>query len=140
MEQRISFITLPVFDLDATRRFYIGGLEWHPEVDVPGDVLMVKVGEHLVLSLWDRSAFTREVGPPMTGAGVPPLALAHNVATKDEVDEVLATAAIAGASPVHPAQDRDWGGYTGYFADPDGYRWEVAWNPGPVGRLVLPGS
>ncbi len=81
---------------------------------------MIRAGEHLVLSLWDRAAFTSEVGPPLTGPGVPPVTLAHNVATKDEVDAVLKTAAAAGASPVHPAQDRDWGGYTGYFADPDG--------------------
>lgn len=138
MEQRISFITLAVADLDATRRFYIGGLGWTAEVDVPGEVVMIRTGEHLVLSLWDRRAFTTEVGPPMTGLGVPPLTLAHNVASRDEVDKVLATAAAAGASPVHPAQEREWGGYTGYFADPDDYRWEIAWNPGPIGEVVLP--
>lgn len=138
MEQRISFITLPVADLDATRRFYLGGLGWEAEVEVPGEVLMIRAGQRLVLSLWDRAAFTREVGPPRAGPGVPPLTLAHNVATKDEVDDVLATAARAGASPVHPAEDREWGGYTGYFADPDGFRWEVAWNPGEIGQLVLP--
>lgn len=138
MDPRISFVTLPVADLDTTRRFYVSGLDWHPEMDVPGEVLMIRTGEHLVLSLWDRAAFTREVGPPQTGPGVPPVALAHNVASKDVVDDVLSTAARAGASPVHPAQEREWGGYTGYFADPDGYRWEVAWNPGEIGRLVLP--
>jgi uncharacterized protein len=69
---------------------------------------------------------------------VPPLTLAHNVATRERVDAVLAAARAAGADPVHAGQDRDWGGYTGYFGDPDGFRWEVAWNPGPVGDLVLP--
>lgn len=138
MDQRISFITLPVSDLDATKRFYLDGLGWKAELDEPGEVLMIRAGEHLVLSLWDRRAFAAEVGPPRSGPGVPELTLAHNVPTKDQVDEVLATAAAAGASPVQPAHERSWGGYTGYFADPDGFRWEIAYNPGPIGELVLP--
>jgi uncharacterized glyoxalase superfamily protein PhnB len=60
------------------------------------------------------------------------------VPTREEVDQVLATARAAGADPVHDPQTRDWGGYTGYFADPDGFRWEIAWNPGAIGQLVLP--
>ena len=138
MEQRISFVTLAVADLDATRRFYVDGLGWTAEVDVPGEVLMFRTGDRLVLSLWDRSHFEAEVGQVMTGAGAPPITLAHNLRTKQAVDAVLATAAAAGASHVQAAQDREWGGYTGYFADPDGYRWEVAYNPGPIGELVLP--
>ena len=138
MEQRISFVTLAVADLDATRRFYVDGLGWAPELDVPGEVLMFTAGEHLVLSLWDVAHFEEEVGVIGRGAGVAPLTLAHNVATREEVDEVLATARAAGADPVQPGQEREWGGYTGYFGDPDGFRWEIAWNPGPVGRLVLP--
>ena len=67
-----------------------------------------------------------------------PITLAHNVATRPEVDEVLATARAAGADPVGAAEEREWGGYTGYFADPDGFRWEIAWNPGPIGQVVLP--
>jgi uncharacterized glyoxalase superfamily protein PhnB len=106
---------------------------------VPGEVLMIQAGEHLVLSLWDADAFAAEVGPIARGEGVPPFTLAHNVSTRDEVDDVLDTARAAGASPVSAGEDRDWGGYTGYFADPDGFRWEIAWNPGPIGRLVLPG-
>ncbi|QYJ04467.1 VOC family protein [Nocardioides panacisoli] len=138
MDQRISFVTLPVADLPATRRFYLTGLGWEAHVEVPGEVLMIRTGQHLVLSLWDRAAFSREVGELQSGPGVPPLTLAHNVATPAEVDEVLATARGAGASVVQPGEHRDWGGYTGYFADPDGFRWEVAWNPGEIGRLVLP--
>ena len=140
MDQRISFITLAVADLDASRRFYLEGLGWVPEVDVPGEVLMFRTGQRLVLSLWDRAHFEAEVGPIVTGDGVPPLTIAHNLPSREGVDEVLATARAAGASHVQEAQERDWGGYTGYFADPDGYRWEVAWNPGPVGELVLPDS
>lgn len=138
VEQRLSFVTLAVHDLDAARAFYLDGLGWHAEVDVPGEVLMIRVGTHVVLSLWVDAQFEAEVGPIVRGGGVAPLTLAHNVATREEVDEVLATARAAGASLVSAAQERTWGGYTGYFADPDGFRWEVAWNPGPVGQLVLP--
>lgn len=138
MDQRISFVTLAVRDLDATRRFYVDGLGWRPEMDVPGEVLMIQAGEHLVLSLWDVDAFEAEVGPIIRGEGVVPLTLAHNVATREEVDAVLATARAAGADPVTDGVEREWGGYTGYFGDPDGYRWEIAWNPGDIGRLVLP--
>ena len=67
-----------------------------------------------------------------------PITLAHNVPTRGEVDEVLETAHRAGAPQVGEAREREWGGYTGYFADPDGFRWEVAWNPGPIGQAVLP--
>lgn len=140
MDQRISFLTLAVGDLDATRRFYVDGLGWAPELDVPGEVLMFRAGEHLVLSLWDRAHFAAEVGEPTmpSATGIAPITIAHNVATRDAVDAVLATARRAGADPVHDAVERDWGGYTGYFGDPDGYRWEIAYNPGEIGRLVLP--
>lgn len=138
MDPRISFITLAVADLDATRRFYVDGLGWHPELDVPGEVVMIRVGDKLVLSLWAEPGFEAEVGPIRRGDGIVPITLAHNVATKTAVDEVLATASAAGATEVTEASERDWGGYTGYFADPDGFRWEVAYNPGPIGRSVLP--
>jgi uncharacterized protein len=140
MDQRISFVSLAVADLEASRRFYLDGLGWSPDLEVEGDVVMVKVGEHLMLSLWDRGHFEAEVGTIgwRPDAGVAPFTLAHNVPTKDEVDAVLATARAAGADPVHDGVEREWGGYTGYFGDPDGYRWEVAYNPGPIGEVVLP--
>ncbi|MHD0283222.1 VOC family protein [Rhodococcus aetherivorans] len=137
MEQRLSFVTLAVADLERTRRFYVDGLGWAPVVDVPGEVVMIQVGPHLVLSLWDERQFAAEVGPVQRG-GVPPVTLAHNVADRADVDRVLDTARRAGADPVSDAVEREWGGYTGYFADPDGFRWEIAWNPGPIGQLVLP--
>jgi catechol 2,3-dioxygenase-like lactoylglutathione lyase family enzyme len=138
MDQRVSFITLAIRDLERTRAFYVDGLGWTPVLDVPDEVIMIQVGEHLILSLWDGAAFEAEVGPIARGTGVPPLTLAHNVTSRDEVDAVLAIAQAAGADPVHAAQERDWGGYTGYFGDPDGFRWEIAWNPGEIGQLVLP--
>jgi uncharacterized protein len=138
MDQRISFLTLAVRDLEASRRFYLDGLGWTADLEVEGDVIMIMAGERLVLSLWDREHFQAEVGPIAMDAGIAPFTIAHNVATRAEVDGVLATARAAGADPVHDAVERDWGGYTGYFADPDGYRWEVAHNPGPIGQKVLP--
>ena len=137
MEPRISFVTLSVRDLRTTRAFYVDGLGWTPELDVPGEVVMIRVGEHLILSLWDEAHFEAEVGSIGRGNGVPPFTLAHNVRTPDEVDAVLADARTARAE-VAAATERDWGGYTGYFADPDGVRWEIAWNPAPIGQLVLP--
>jgi catechol 2,3-dioxygenase-like lactoylglutathione lyase family enzyme len=121
----------------VTRAFYIEGLGWRPELDVPGEVVMIKVGEHLILSLWDEAHFEEEVGQIGRGDGVPPFTLAHNVATPEAVDAVLDDARSAGAD-VGDAAERDWGGYTGYFADPDGVRWEIAYNPGPIGQAVLP--
>lgn len=138
MDQRISFVTLAVGDLARSRAFYCDGLGWVPALEVPDDVVMIEVGEHVVLSLWARAGFEAEVGQVATGPGVAPFTLAHNVATREEVDAVLATARAAGADPVGVGEERVWGGYTGYFADPDGYRWEVAYNPGPIGRKVLP--
>ena len=138
MEQRLSFVTLAVRDLDASRSFYLDGLGWSAALDVPGEVVMVKVADHVVLSLWAEAGFEAEVGPIARGEGAPPLTLAHNCRTPAEVDTVLETARAAGADPVVPAVQRDWGGYSGYFADPDGFRWEIAYNPGPIGQEVLP--
>ncbi|TYL52123.1 glyoxalase [Nocardioides sp. BGMRC 2183] len=138
MDPRISFVTLAVTDLAATRRFYVDGLGWTPELEAPGEVLMIRVGDRVVLSLWDRGHFEAEVGARAATDGVPPLTLAHNVATPAEVDAVLAEARAAGAPEVAEGQQRAWGGYTGYFSDPDGFRWEVAHNPGPIGLSVLP--
>jgi predicted lactoylglutathione lyase len=138
MDQRVSFITLAVRDLSVSRAFYVAGLGWQPSLDVPGEVLMFPVADKVVLSLWDETAFEKEVGPIARGGGVPPVTLAHNCATTEGVDRVLESARVAGADPVHEAEERDWGGYTGYFADPDGFRWEVAYNPGEIGQSVLP--
>jgi predicted lactoylglutathione lyase len=138
MDQRISFITLAVADLEATRRFYLDGLGWTAELYVPDEVLMIRAGEHLILSLWAEPGFEAEVGQIRRGPGIVPVTIAHNVRTEGEVDEILELARAAGADPVAPGQRRDWGGYTGYFGDPDGFRWEIAVNPGPIGELVLP--
>lgn len=137
MDQRISFVTLAVADLERTHGFYVGGLGWAAELYVPNEVLMIRAGHHLVLSLWAESGFEAEVGPIRRGPGVVPVTLAHNVRTEPEVDAVLELAASLGADPVEPARRRDWGGYTGYFGDPDGFRWEIAVNQA-MEYLVIP--
>jgi catechol 2,3-dioxygenase-like lactoylglutathione lyase family enzyme len=136
VEPRVNFITLVVADLARTRRFYIEGLGWSAALEAEGEVVMVHVGEKLVLSLWAESAARAEIGD-VTRGGTLPFTIAHNVASPAEVDAVLATARAAGAT-VHDAQQRDWGGYSGYFADPDGFRWEIAFNPFPIGGVKLP--
>jgi uncharacterized protein len=138
MDQRVSFITLVVTDLEATRRFYVDGLGWEPEVHVAGEVMMFRVAEKVVLSLWAEAGFVAEVGHAPTRGGVPPITLSHNLATTHGVDTVLEQARLAGAPEVEAAEQREWGGYSGYFADPDGFRWEVAYNPQEIGQSVLP--
>jgi len=137
MQPRVSFITLIVRDLVASRRFYVDGLGWPVEFEGGGEVVMIRVGDKLVLSLWDEASAVAELGPVGRGKGAPPFTLAHNVATKPEVDHIVGEAALAGATVVVPPTERDWGGYSAYFADPDGFLWEIAWNPGPVGQSVL---
>lgn len=137
MDQRISLVTLVVADLTETRRFYLDGLGWDSYVDVPGEVLMFQVGPHLVLSLWDEAAAVEEIGP-VTRGGTPPMTLAHNVAEPAQVDSVLDDARRAGAPTIGDASEREWGGYSGYFTDPDGFLWEVAYAPGELGELVVP--
>jgi predicted lactoylglutathione lyase len=137
MDPRVSFITLAVADLDRTRRFYVDGLGWTPELDVQ-DVIMVRVAEKVVLSLWSRDGFESEVGPMREGPGIIPITLSHNLATTEEVDQVLADARAAGATEVGDGVQREWGGYSGYFSDPDGFRWEIAYNPQEIGLSVLP--
>ena len=138
MDQRLSFITLAVTDLAASRDFYVDGLGWEPELYVPGEVLMFRVADKVVLSLWDERGFTAEIGQAPARGGIAPITLSHNVATTEGVDVVLGHARAAGAREVGEASEREWGGYSGYFADPDGFRWEVAYNPGEIGQSVLP--
>ena len=135
MDQRLNFVTLAVADTTRSRAFYVDGLSWAAAPEVPGEVIILQVAHGLMLSLWNRDEFTSEVGEP--GAGLAPITLAHNVDSPEEVDAVLTAARAAGAPTVADAVERDWGGYSGYFADPDGFRWEVATNPGDIGRRIL---
>ncbi len=134
MHQHVSFITLATADLDRAAAFYVDGLGWTPAFRGE-DVLVFRVGPALMLSLWTETGFEGEVGPLRRGPGAAPLTLAHNVSSPAAVDAVLADAQRAGARVV-PGEHRAWGGYSGYFADPDDFRWEVAWNPDPEMAFV----
>jgi uncharacterized protein len=126
MEQRISLVTLGVMDLERSHRFY-ERLGWRPGY-VSEEVVFFQAGG-LVFALFPRTALAADLGQPDPGSGAGSIALAHNVRTRQEVDVVLAEAAAAGAAILKAAEDAPWGGYSGYFADPDGHPWEVAWNP-----------
>ena len=125
-------ITLGVRDQAASRRFYVDGLGWPVAIDGLDDVTFLELEQGPLLSLWSLPAMAAEIGPVGFAAGVaPPVTLAQNQPDPAAVDAVLSAAAAAGAT-VSPARSRDWGGYSGYFVDPDGYRWEIAYNPGLV--------
>jgi catechol 2,3-dioxygenase-like lactoylglutathione lyase family enzyme len=127
MRPHVGVLTLGVADLDRSRQFYVEGLGWPTVLDVAGEVIFIQVGHGLVLSLWDLSAMIAEAGP----VGTPPasVTLGHLVDSPAAVARVLDEAAAAGGTVLSPAVQREWGGVSGYFADPDGYRWEIAFNP-----------
>ena len=128
MEQRISLVTLGVRDLAASRRFYVEGLGWKPAFENDAIIFFQAGGMILSLFLRDQLAADFEADPKSFGRAA--MALAYNVRAKSEVDPLLKRAQDAGATLLKPAREASWGGYSGYFADPDGFAWEVAWNPG----------
>jgi catechol 2,3-dioxygenase-like lactoylglutathione lyase family enzyme len=143
MEPRISLITLGVADLERSLRFYRDGLglptTWAPE---KGVIFFQTTGT--ILALYPYDDLAKDVSPDFVGAprgkfaGV---ALAHNVRTKAEVDQVLQSAEAAGGRIEKPGRDAFWGGYSGYFSDPDGHLWEVAWGAFEFradGSLIIP--
>lgn len=127
MEQRLSVLTLGVADLERSRRFYEGGLGWRRGND-HAEVVFFQVNGS-VLALFSRRDLAADAGLGAEGSGFGGVALGYCSRSRQEVDAVLAQAAAAGARILKPAQDAFWGGYSGYFADPDGHVWEVAWNP-----------
>ena len=130
MEQSLSLVTLGVADLARSRRFYEEGLGWRASGASTGEVAFFQLGG-IALALWGREALAEDARLPAPGpsGAFGGIALAHNVRTREEVDAVLARARAAGGRVLRPGEDASWGGYTGYFADPDGHLWEVAWNP-----------
>ncbi|MDG4759859.1 VOC family protein [Micromonospora sp. WMMD710] len=136
MEQRISLITLGVTDVPRAKAFY-EQLGWRGQ-EVEETVFFQAGG--LALVLWGRDKLADDAGVRNPGTGA--MSLAQNVRSREEVDEVIATASKAGAEVTQPARETFYGGYAGYFADPDGHLWEIAWNPGfqlgPDGTLTLP--
>ena len=127
MDPRISLITLGVADLEHSIRFYRDGLG-HPMQDGPEGIAFFET-RGTWLSLYPRESLAEDATVASDGSGFRGFALAHNVASKEEVNSTLQQAVDAGATLLKPGQDVFWGGYSGYFADPDGFLWEVAWNP-----------
>ncbi|MET3950341.1 VOC family protein [Arthrobacter sp. UYEF36] len=128
MQPRVDLISLGVRSVDASRSFYVDGLGWPVHREVRGEVLFIQANHGLILSLWDAGQMQAEAAtdPPTRR---PCITLSHNLASTAEVDWVMTEAESAGAEIIAEPKTQPWGGYTGYFADPDGYRWEVAFNP-----------
>lgn len=142
-EQRLSLVTLGVSDLEVSTRFYQDVLGWERS-PVGGDQVTFFQLNGLILGLFPRDELAADAGVELeAGAGFSRVSLAHNVREREDVDRVLAHVAAGGARVVRPARDTEWGGRSGYFADPDGLLWEVAWNPhfplGEDGSVRLPG-
>ena len=127
MEPRISLITLGVADLERATRFYAEGLEL-PRLETPPSITFFELGKTW-LALWSRESLAADAGLSPEGSGFRGFALAHNVRSPAEVDALLARVAEYGATVTRPGHATDWGGYSGYFTDPDGFVWEVAHNP-----------
>jgi catechol 2,3-dioxygenase-like lactoylglutathione lyase family enzyme len=127
VEPRLSFVTLGVRDVARATRFYRDVLRL-PALRADAGIAFFELGRTW-LALYPRELLAADAGVGAEGSGFPGFALAHNVRSEAEVDAVLAEAAAGGGRVVRPARPAEWGGYSGYFADPDGFLWEVAWNP-----------
>jgi catechol 2,3-dioxygenase-like lactoylglutathione lyase family enzyme len=127
MEPRVSLITLGVADIARARRFY-EALGWTASGAGNEHVVFFQLGG-LIMSLYGRDALAEDAQSPGPGSGFGNVTLGYNVRARDDVAKALGEAAAAGAAILKSAQDVFWGGHHGYFADPDGHCWEVAWNP-----------
>lgn len=127
MEQRVSIITLGVADLKRSREFY-ERLGWRRSMANNEDIIFFQAGG-IALALYPRHELAKDANAIPGGEGFNGMTLAHNARNHEEVDSVLKEAVAAGAKLIKPAQVAFWGGYSGYFSDPDGFLWEVAWNP-----------
>ena len=129
MKPKISMLTLGVGDLARALAFYRDGLGFEPQNYQDGEDCIMFQLEGTWLALYPRDRLAEDARVPSTGTGFPGFTLAHNVKSRNDADAVFVQALAAGARSVKPPQDSFWGGYSGYFADPDGFLWEVAFNP-----------
>jgi catechol 2,3-dioxygenase-like lactoylglutathione lyase family enzyme len=134
MKPRITVITICVDDLEKSRRFYQDGLGLKTEGIIGqefehGAVVFFDLQAGLRLALWPRKSLAHDSGLAPGQPSPTELSLGHNVSSRTEVDAVMEQAKNAGATIVKPAQETFWGGYAGYFQDPDQHLWEVVWNP-----------
>jgi uncharacterized protein len=134
MRPRISVLTIGVADLDRSVAFYRDGLKLPTEGIVGrefehGAVAFFELAGGLKLAVWPQNDIAHDSGVPKTPMSSTSFTIGHNVARREEVDTVMGEAERAGAEIVKPAQNTLWGGYAGYFRDPNGHLWEVVWNP-----------
>lgn len=134
MQPRLTVLTLGVDDLPRAVAFYRDGLGWPTEGIVGsefphGEVAFFDLQSGLRLAVWARSDLAHDTGLPVAPPSATECSLGHNVESAEAVDDVMATAVKAGARITKPASRTFWGGYAGYFQDPDGHLWEVVWNP-----------
>lgn len=134
MKPRVTVITLGVDDLDRSLRFYRDGLGLATKGIIGeefehGAVVFFHLQAGVILALWPRASLSHDSGIALGSPSATEFALGHNVSSREEVDMVMEQARNAGAIIVKPAQDTFWGGYAGYFQDPDSHLWEIAWNP-----------
>ena len=139
MDQRFNVVTLGVRDLARSVRFYRDGLGWTAAVET-GDFVLFNMGG-VALGLYPHDLLAHDAGVKRGRDAPGGVTLTQNVASREEVDRVIASACTVGATLLRPASEKDWGGYSGYFADPDGHPWEIAYHPHfPLderGRLVF---
>lgn len=134
MKPRITLITLGVDDLEKSIVFYRDGLRLPTQGIVGqefehGAVAFFDLQNGVKLALWPRTSIAHDANIPLQPPSATELTIGHNVGSKDEVDVVMEQAKRAGAKIIKPAQETFWGGYAGYFQDPDDHVWEIAWNP-----------
>lgn len=134
MRPRVTVITICVDDLDRSLRFYRDGLGLPTEGIIGtefehGAVAFFDLQAGVKLAIWPRESLAHDTGLPPQEPSATEFTLGHNVSSRAEVDAVMEQATKAGARVVKPAQETFWGGYAGYFQDPDGHLWEIVWNP-----------
>ena len=128
MEQRLTFITLGVNDLDISKKFYTEIFGWKPEDNSGDDVVFFKLNG-IMLSLFPRKELAKDATVPSEGNGFRSFSLAHNLRSEQEVDALFVELTSKGVAILKQPQKVFWGGYSGYVADPDGNLWEIAYNP-----------
>jgi catechol 2,3-dioxygenase-like lactoylglutathione lyase family enzyme len=139
MEPRFNVVTLGVRDFTRAVHFYRDGLGWKPALEA-GDFVLFDLGG-VALALYPRDLLAEDAGLKSGSAAFGGVTLAQNVSSREEVDRVISGACAAGATLLRAASEKEWGGYSGYFADPDGHPWEIAHHPGfrldKHGRLIF---
>ncbi|WP_415392208.1 VOC family protein [Paracoccus sp. SJTW-4] len=141
MKPCVSVLTLAVADLERSLSFYRDGLGL-PTAGIVGRefdhgaVAFFDLSGGLKLAIWAQEDLAHDTGLPTLPVSPTSMSIGHNVSRREEVDDIIETARHAGASIVKPAQNTFYGGYAGYFQDPDGHLWEIVWNPGmlPAGQ------